>query len=35
MPARHRIHARGVAGRIDTSNVTVAIDIDDIAFTQL
>jgi hypothetical protein len=35
MPTRHRIHARDAAGRIDTSNVIVAIDIDDIAFTQL
>ena len=35
MPTRHRIHARDAAGRIDTGNVIVAIDIDDIAFTQL
>ena len=34
-PTRHRIHARDVTGRIDTSNVIVAIDVDDIAFGQL
>ena len=35
MPTRHRIHPRDPAGRIDTGNVIVAIDIDDIAFTQV
>ncbi len=30
LPTRHRIHPRDAAGRIDTSNVIVAIDIDDI-----
>jgi hypothetical protein len=35
MPTRHRIHARDPAGRIDTTSVIVAIDIDDIAFGQL
>ena len=35
MPTRHRIHARDPAGRVDTTNVLVAIDIDDIAFVQL
>lgn len=35
MPTRHRIHPRDPAGRIDTTNVIVAIDIDDIAFGQL
>ena len=34
-PTRHRIHARDATGRIDTSNVLVAIDVDDIAFGQL
>lgn len=35
MPTRHRIHPRDAADRIDTNNVIVAIDIDDIAFGQL
>jgi hypothetical protein len=35
LPTRHRIHPRDVADRIDTNNVIVAIDIDDIAFGQL
>jgi hypothetical protein len=35
LPTRHRIHPRDAADRIDTSNVIVAIDIDDIAFGQL
>jgi hypothetical protein len=35
MPTRHRIHARDAADRIDTSNVIVAIDIDDITFGQI
>lgn len=34
LPTRHRIHPRDAADRIDTSSVIVAIDIDDIAFTQ-
>jgi hypothetical protein len=34
LPTRHRIHPRDAADRIDTSNVIVAIDIDDIAFGQ-
>jgi hypothetical protein len=35
LPTRHRIHPRDVGDRIDTSNMIVAIDIDDIAFGQL
>lgn len=35
MPTRHRIHARDAAGRVDTSSVIVAIDVDDVAFGQL
>jgi hypothetical protein len=35
MPTRHRIHARDATGRLDTSSVIVAIDVDDIAFGQL
>jgi hypothetical protein len=35
LPTRHRIHPRDAADRIDTSNVIVAIDIDDITFGQL
>lgn len=35
MPTRHRIHARDRAGRVDTSGVIVAVDVDDIAFGQL
>ena len=34
LPTRHRIHPRDEADRVDTNNVIVAIDIDDIAFTQ-
>ena len=32
LPARHRVHPRDAADPIDTSNVIVAIDIDNIAF---
>jgi len=35
MPTRHRIHPRDAADRIDTSNVIVAIDVDDITFGQI
>ncbi len=35
IPTRHRIHTRDAADRVDTSNVIVSIDIDDIAFGQL
>jgi hypothetical protein len=35
LPTRHRIHPRDAADRIDTNNVIVAIDIDDISFGQL
>lgn len=35
MPTRHRIHPRDSAGRVDTSSVIVAIDVDDLAFAQL
>jgi hypothetical protein len=34
VPTRHRIHPRDAADRIDTGNVIVAIDIDEIAFGQ-
>jgi hypothetical protein len=34
LPTRHRIHPRDEADRVDTTSVIVAIDIDDIAFTQ-
>jgi hypothetical protein len=34
MPTRHRVHPRGADDRIDTSNVLVAIDIDDVVFGQ-
>jgi hypothetical protein len=35
LPTRHRVHPRDTADRVDTSNLIVAIDIDDIAFGQL
>ena len=35
LPTRHRIHPRDAADRIDTSDVIVAIDVDEIEFTQL
>jgi hypothetical protein len=35
LPTRHRIYPRDVADRVDTNNVIVAIDIDDIKFGQL
>jgi hypothetical protein len=35
LPTRHRIHPRDADDRVDTSNVIVAIDIEDIAFGQL
>jgi hypothetical protein len=34
LPTRHRIHPRDAADRVDTSNIIVAIDIDEIAFGQ-
>jgi hypothetical protein len=35
LPTRHRIYPRDGADRIDTSDVIVAIDIDDVGFRQL
>ena len=35
LPTRHRVHPRDAADRIDTSNVIVAIDVDDITFGQI